>query len=418
MSLLKELEWRGLVAGLTTRDLDIILKDGDPIRLYCGFDPTGPSLHIGSLVPLVVLKHFMNFGHFGVALLGGATGQIGDPSGKSTERNLLAEDIITQNTAKITTQIQKVLGPEIEIRNNIEWFQSMSALQFLRDIGKHFSVNQMLNMESVSKRLKRDEAGISFTEFAYSLLQSQDFLELFRTRACTLQIGGSDQWGNICSGIDLIRRLEKGRAFGLITPLLTDAAGDKIGKTEGATIWLDPIETKPFHFFQFWLNTSDDSVEKFLKMLTFFTKEEIADLISGPPAERRPQKALASAVTTLVHGQDVTDSIIRASKAVFSAPEEVNVDELEQVLADSPRIEISRLELEAGLTVVDLLVKSQLCSSKTDARRQIDQGGIRINNIALIKEANDRSIQAGDFLDGRILFLRKGKKNTCLVKLK
>jgi tyrosyl-tRNA synthetase len=414
---MEELEWRGLIAGVTSRDLDVVLRE--PVTLYCGFDPTAPSLHVGSLLPLVVLKHFQNAGHRVIGLIGGATGQIGDPSGKNAERNLVDVEVIEANSNGIAHQIKSILGHKAKIINNLEWFKGMNLLAFLRDTGKIFSVNQMLNMESVSNRINREGEGISFTEFSYSLMQAQDFLELFRRELCTLQIGGSDQWGNICAGTELARRVENGRVFGLTIPLLTKVDGQKMGKTADGAVWLDPIATKPFHFFQFWLNQPDDQVEKLLRQLTFHTREEIAELMAHPSETRMAQKALARAVTDLVHGKDVTDAIVRASEAVFQkGPQQSSVADIEAALADAPQVEIAKATLEVGnITVVDLLVSAQLCDSKTDARRQIKQGGIRINNVVLDAEAGDRVIGPADFLEDRIMFLKKGKRSNCIVKL-
>jgi len=416
---MEELEWRGLIAAMTSEDITTILEDDEATTLYCGFDPTAPSLHVGSLLPIVVLEHFRRQGHHAIALVGGATGQIGDPSGKNAERNLLGHDQLKHNVDAIEAQLRRILGPEITIENNQNWFKEINVLDFLRDTGKHFSVNAMLAMESVANRINREGEGISFTEFSYSLLQGHDFLHLFREHTCTLQIGGSDQWGNMCAGIDLIRRKEKGRAFGLTIPLLLDSNGNKFGKSEASPVWLDAIGTKPFNFYQFWLNQPDADVENLLKRLTFFTQEEIAELMAQPPQDRAPQRALAKSITEFVHGVDISDNVLRAISTVFSqGPENPSVADMELAAADAPTVEIFKAGLDKGdISVVEILQASGLCESKTDARRQIQQGAIRINNVVLSPMSVERVLSRSDFLENRILFLKKGKKSICLVKL-
>src|SRR5271154_1735012 len=360
MRLLDELEWRGLVHQKTADELGDRLEAA-PITLYCGFDPTGPSPHVGRLLPILLLRHFQRQGHLANALTGGATGLIGDPSGKSAERNLLDRTQVEANARRIGGQLLGLLrddaNPPLH-EDNIEWLGAMGLLEFLRDVGKHFSINAMIAKDSVKLRLERAGEGISFTEFSYALLQGRDFLELHRRHHCELQIGGSDQWGNIVGGVDLIRRLG-GRAFGLTVPLLTDAEGNKFGKTEqGTSCFLDAGLTSPFKFYQFWVNAPDADVVRLLKLFTFLDADRVAALEAtvGSPA-REAQKALAQAVTAFVHGEAEAEKAIKASGVLFGGDiDGVPVALLREIFADVPSITLAAERLNgAGVSLVDLL---------------------------------------------------------------
>lgn len=425
MGLLDELEWRGLVHQKTADDLGALLEQ-QPITLYSGFDPTGPSLHVGHLLPIVLLKHFQQHGHRVIALTGGATGLVGDPSGKSAERNLLDRAQVEENARRIGGQLLRLLDhpstPPLHA-DNIEWLGAMGLLEFLRDVGKHFAVNAMIAKDSVRLRLEREGDGISFTEFGYALLQARDFLELYRRHNCVLQCGGSDQWGNIVGGVELIRRADGGRAFGLTVPLLTDAEGNKFGKTEqGTAYFLDPALTSPYQFYQFWVNSSDDDVVRLLKLFTFLDRARIEALAAtaGSP-QREAQKALAHAVTGMVHGTEEADKAVKASDVLFGG--EVNgvpVALLREIFADVPSITIAPERLAGdGANLVDLLVEVGACASKSDARRQLAQGGIRLNGAAAPTASGgaDPKITTSAFLDASVLVIRRGKRNSYLVKL-
>ncbi len=348
-----------------------------PVTLYCGFDPTAPSLHLGNLIQILTLRRFQRANHRPIGLVGGATGLIGDPSGKSAERVLNSEDTVAAWVERVRGQVSKFLdfhdGPTgATMVSNLDWTGPMSAIEFLRDIGKHFPVNRMLARETVKARL--DSTGMSYTEFSYVLLQSMDFLELYRRHGCLLQTGGSDQWGNLTAGVDLIRRVEGGSAHALTTPLLTKADGSKFGKTVGGeTYWLDPDLTSPYAFYQFWINADDRDVEQFLKFFSFRPREEIDELVkqgADRPAARAPQRALAEEMTTLVHGADETARVVAASRALFGQGSLDDLDErtLKAALAEVPRAEVAPGDLP---TVVDLLAASGLCKSKSEARRAI-----------------------------------------------
>jgi tyrosyl-tRNA synthetase len=413
--ILDDLQWRGLIAQSTDLDeLRAALAAG-PVTLYCGFDPTAPSLHLGNLVQLLTVRRFQQAGHRPIGLVGGATGLIGDPSGKSSERVLNTEDVVAGWVERIRGQVAKFLelgeGPTGGlIVSNLEWTGPMSVIEFLRDIGKHFPVNRMLARETVRARL--DSSGMSYTEFSYVLLQSMDFLELYRRYGCVLQTGGSDQWGNLTAGVDLIRRVEGGSAHALTTPLLTKADGSKFGKTAGGeTYWLDPELTTPYAFFQFWVNADDRDMDKYLKTFSFRPHEEIDALLKETqerPAARAAQRALAEEMTTLVHGAEECAKAIAASRALFGqgALEELDERTLESALAELPKAVIPGGELPS---VVDLLAASGLCSSKSEARRAIGQGGAYVNNVKVASE--DSVPSRDDLLHGRFLVLRRGKRN-------
>jgi tyrosyl-tRNA synthetase len=424
MRLLDELEWRGLVHQKTADELGDRLEAG-PVTLYNGFDPTGPSLHVGHLLPVVLLKHFQDHGHTVIALTGGATGMIGDPSFKATERSLLDRAQVEENARRIGGQLLRLLAdpknPPVHA-DNIEWLGPMGLLEFLRDVGKHFSVNAMVAKDAVRVRLDREGEGISFTEFSYALLQARDFLELHRRHGCILQCGGSDQWGNIVGGVDLIRRAASARAYGLTVPLLTDAEGNKFGKTEqGTSCFLDPALTSPFRFYQFWINAPDADVVRLLKLFTFFDRARIEALATtvGSPA-REPQKALAGAVTSFVHGAAETDKAVRASEALFGGEiDGVPVALLREIFADVPSITLAAGRLNGGVSLVDLLVEVGACASKSDARRQLGQGAVRLNGqpVAADAASGDPKVTRASFLEDSVLVIRRGKRNTYLVKL-
>ncbi|MFB9836533.1 tyrosine--tRNA ligase [Actinoallomurus acaciae] len=410
--ILDDLAWRGLIAQSTDLDELRAMLAAGPVTLYCGFDPTAPSLHVGNLVQLLTLRRFQLAGHRTIGLVGGATGLIGDPSGKSAERTLNSEDVVAGWLERIREQVSRFLSLSDDqglIVSNLDWTGSMSAIEFLRDVGKHFPVNRMLARDMVRNRL--ETTGLSYTEFSYMLLQSLDYLELYRRYGCRLQTGGSDQWGNLASGVDLIRRAEGGTAHALTTPLVTRADGTKFGKTAGGeTYWLDPSLTTPYAFYQFWLGADDRDVVRFLKFFSFRGREEIEELEKATgdrPAARLAQRALAEELTTLVHGEDETVKVIAASRALFGQGELGELDErtLESALASVPSAEVS-----APLpSVVDLLTETKLVSSKSEARRTISQGGAYVNNVKVTDEAAVPS--PSDLLHGRFLVVRRGKRN-------
>ena len=417
--ILDELTWRGLIAQST--DLDALRKDLDtePLTLNCGFDPTAPSLHLGHLVQTLTLRRFQKYGHRPLGLVGGATGLIGDPR-PTAERQLNAPEVVAGWVERIRRQIEPLLdftGPYAAIMvNNLDWTAQLTAIDFLRDVGKHFRVNRLLAKEAVSARLN-SEAGISFTEFSYQLLQANDFLELHRRYGCTLQTGGSDQWGNLTSGVDLIHRVTGKSTHALATPLLTKADGTKFGKTESGAIWLDPDMTSPYAFFQFWVNADDRDVVSYLKVLTELSREEIDDLAErteSQPAARAAQRVLAEEVTKLVHGETETQRVITASQALFGRGDlrELTRATLESVMAEAPTGEA---KLTAGVTVVDLLVSSGLVDSRSAARRTIKVGGAYVNNVKVTDEAWQPT--AADLLEGGWLVLRRGKRHTAGVRL-
>ena len=410
---LSELRWRGLIAQTT--DADALADDltKAPITLYCGFDPTAPSLHVGNLVPLLMLRRFQDAGHHVIGLVGGATGLIGDPSGRSSERSLNDEETVNQWLDRIRDQLAVVLdmsGPNAaEVVSNYTWTSQMSAIDLLRGVGKHFSVNQMLAKESVSARLAGE--GISYTEFSYMVLQSNDYLELYRQHGCTLQIGGSDQWGNITAGLDLIRRVEGHsgpRAHALTVPLVTRADGAKFGKTAGGAVWLDAEMTTPYAFFQFWLNTDDRDVANYLKYFSLEQPERIQQILDESvqaPAARIAQRAIAREVTALIHGAEQADRAERAGMALFGREDIRSLDEatLVAALAEAPHA-----QLTVGSSVIDAMVAVGLADSKGAARRAIREGGAYVNNERVSDE--DAVLTAADRLAGGWVLLRRGKR--------
>ena len=417
--LIQDLQSRGLIAQTTdAQALDALMAQGQ-ITLYCGFDPTADSLHIGSLVPILVLKRFQLAGHKPIALVGGATGMIGDPSFKATERKLNTPDVIAGWVEKIRRQVEPFLsftGPDAAIMaNNYDWFGGMGALEFLRDIGKHFSVNAMIKKEAVQQRISRDEQGISYTEFSYSLLQGYDFSELNRRHGCVLQIGGSDQWGNITAGTDLTRRLNQKQVFGLTLPLVTKSDGTKFGKTESGTIWLDAQKTSPYAFYQFWLNTADADVYKFLRYFSFLSPAEIeaiedADRVSGQKPEA--QRILAEQVTALVHGQAALVAAQRISQSLFAGDlASLTEGDLEQLALDGvPGITVAR----SANSLIDALAASGLAKSKSEARGFIQSGSVAINGRK--EEALDHGFSDAERLFGRFTLLRRGKKQYAMLR--
>jgi len=420
MNLLEDLRWRGLLAQ-STDEAALLESLKKPITLYVGFDPTAPSLHVGNLVVLLVLRRFQLAGHTPIALVGGATGLVGDPSGKNEERTLNSTEIVEGWVNRIRTQVSAFLdfseaNNKAIVVDNLDWTSPLSAIEFLRDIGKHFSVNQMLSKDSVSARL--EAGGISYTEFSYQVLQSYDFLELYRRNNCTLQLGGSDQWGNIVAGLDLIRRVEQGSGHALTVPLLTKADGTKFGKTAGGSVWLDPAMTSPYAFFQYWLNTDDKDVINFLKVFSFKSHEEITALENAHkenPGLREAHRALARELTALVHSQATTDRVEAAAKALFGQGDLTELDEetLAGALAELPRTTVSKND--AIPTWVDLLAATGVVDSKSAARRIVKEGGAYLNNEKISGE--DFAPQKSDFLCGKYAVLRKGKRDLAAVEL-
>ena len=426
MNILEELQWRGLLADCTDApELGKRISPG-PLTLYCGFDPTADSLHVGNLVPLLALRRFQWLGHHPIALAGGATGSIGDPSGKSQERQLLTHEVLAANIARVKEQLRRLLDFDTprnpaRLLDNATWTAPVSFLDFLRDIGKHFSVNQMVAKESVRARMEDREAGISYTEFSYMLLQAFDFYVLCRDHNCELQIGGSDQWGNITAGIDLTRK-KLGRAvFGLTLPLITNADGSKFGKTVAGAVWLDPARTSVYKFYQFWIRADDRDVIRYLKYFTFLTREEIAALEqqhAENPGGRAAHKALARAVTDLVHGPGATAEALRASEILFGG-ELAGVSEatFNEIVGEVPTKEIEKNQLGgAGKPLVELLVHSGLAASKGQARKDIEGGGVYVNNVR--EENFQRGVTSEALLFGKHLLLRKGKRNYVVLSAK
>ncbi len=417
LGLIEGLQKRGLVAQTTDAvALDELLSK-EKITLYCGFDPTADSLHLGHLVPVLTLKRFQMAGHKPIALVGGATGMIGDPSFKATERSLNTPDIVANWVEKIRAQLMPFLSFEGEnaaiMANNYDWFQNMPVLDFLRDIGKHFSVNAMINKESVKQRINRDEVGISFTEFAYSLLQAYDFSQLSLRHDCVLQIGGSDQWGNITAGIDLTRRLHQKTVYGLTQPLITKSDGTKFGKSEGGAIWLDPKKTSPYQFYQFWINTADADVYRFMRYFTFMTEEEITyveetDQNSGKAPEA--QRILAEQVTRLVHGEEALAAAQRISRSLFAEDQsDLTESDFEQLAQDG----LPSVMLSGDVSLVDALVQSGLAQSKTQAREFIQSGAAVVNGQK--QQQLDKVLTNEDRRFGRYILVRRGKKNHALL---
>jgi len=414
--LLAELEWRGFVHH-TTKDLAAHLAT-DRRTLYCGFDPTAPSFQVGNLMPLMLLRHFQLAGHRPIVLMGGGTGLIGDPSGKQSERPLLSEEQIRENVRRQRDQLVRLFDFDAKetralVLNNADWLVGQRLLAFLRDVGKHFSVNVMMQKESVKARL---DAGISYTEFSYMLLQAYDFLHLYRKEQCTIQVGGSDQWGNITAGIDLIRRVEGGEAHGLVGPLFTTASGAKFGKTQGGAVWLDPALTSPYKFYQFWYNADDRDVESYLKLFTLLPRQDIEAQMKAhkkDPSRREAQGKLAVAVTSMVHGKQAADNATAVNAILFSDldPRNVEPSALDLLAQEIPT---ARVPEGDGLSLVDAVIHAGLAKSKSEARRAIEQGGIYVNQQRVKDPA--RKVEPVDWLSGGNLLLRKGKKDYALLR--
>lgn len=424
-NLIEELRWRGLIQDIIPGTEEALLKE--PISAYVGFDPTADSLHIGSLIPIIVLVHLQNYGHKPVALVGGATGMVGDPSGKSEERNLLSKEILDKNVAAVKQQLSQFLdfstGKEnaAEMVNNYDWFKDISFLDFIRDVGKHISVNYMMAKDSVKKRLE-GENGMSFTEFTYQLVQGYDFYWLYENKNCKLQFGGSDQWGNIVTGTELIRRKAGGEAFAFTCPLLTKSDGSKFGKTEKGNIWLDPAKTSPYTFYQFWLNTADADAERFLKVFTFLSEKEINDLVEqhkGNEHQRILQKKLAEELTCFVHSRKDYEFAVKASGILFNNDtaeilKELNEDQLLQVMEGVPSVEIEAQQLE-NLDLISLLAETKILPSKGEAKKMLAGGGISINKEKVVSA--DEKITTDKLLNDKYVLIQKGKKNYYLLKV-
>jgi len=419
-----ELKWRGLVYDCFEGVDDLLARE--KVTVYNGFDATADSLHVGHMVPLIALARLQRYGHHPIALAGGGTSMIGDPSGKSAERQLLGKDQIESNVESIKHQLAQFLDFEIKsnparVINNASWLMTLPLIDFLRDTGKHFTVNYMIAKDSVRNRIDREE-GISFTEFSYMLLQSYDFLHLHDAEGCKLQTGGSDQWGNITAGVELIRKVRGGekQAYGMVYPLITKADGTKFGKTESGTIWLSAKRTSPYRFYQFWLNADDRDVINYLKFFTFLSEVQVQELqaaVMERPEQREAQRVLAREMTGLVHGQTALERAIQASQALFGGDiAGLTGDDIQDIFAEVPSSQIARQQLEGeGLNIVDLLSESGFLKSKGEARRAISEGGIYLNNRRIADPV--QTVSFSHLLDGRFLVLRRGKKSYHLIQV-
>jgi tyrosyl-tRNA synthetase len=425
MNFIEELKWRGMVHDIMPGTLEQLQKE--MTTAYVGYDPTSDSLHIGNLVTIMLLKHFQIAGHKPIALVGGATGMIGDPSGKSEERNLLNEKTLRHNQEAIKLQLTKFLDFEstipnkAELVNNYDWMKEFSFLGFIRDVGKHISVNYMMAKDSVKKRL---ETGISFTEFTYQLVQGYDYLHLYQEKTCKLQMGGSDQWGNIVTGTELIRKINGGQAFALTCPLITKSDGGKFGKTEKGNIWLDPEKTSPYEFYQFWLNTSDEDAKNYIKIFTLLPKEEIENLIeehNNAPHLRLLQKRLAEDVTVRVHSSDDFEKATEASQILFGQGTTESLSRLDErtflaIFEGVPQFPIEKSVFEKAINVIELLSeKTNIFSSKGEVKRMIAGGGLSLNKLKVSNE--DQCINTDTLLNKKYLLVQKGKKNYYLIKV-
>lgn len=427
---IEELRWRGMIQDIMPETEEHLLQG---VRsAYVGIDPTADSLHIGHLVGVMMLKHFQNCGHKPYALIGGATGMIGDPSGKSAERNLLSEEELQRNMQGIKNQLMRFLDFDnqgdnaAEIVNNYDWMKEFSFLSFIRDIGKHITVNYMMAKDSVKKRFdpKENTEGMSFTEFSYQLIQGYDFLHLYRQKQCTLQMGGSDQWGNITTGTEMIRRIAGGKAYAMTCPLITKADGTKFGKSEGGNIWLDPQRTSPYKFYQYWLNTSDQDAERYIKIFTMLGREEIEKLIEAHrenPHKRELQKVLAQQVTTMVHSAQELENAVKASEILFGNSTSEDLKNLsEQTFLDIfegvPQSEVSLEDVEQGLDMIAALSgKTNFLKTNSEARRALKENSISVNKE---KVGEDYVITTKDVLLNRFILLQRGKKNYFIIKIK
>lgn len=424
---IEELKWRGMIHD-SMPGVEEHLQEEMRVA-YVGIDPTADSLHIGHLVSVMMLRHFQRAGHQPIALLGGATGMIGDPSGKSQERNLLDEEELQKNQAAIKKQLGKFLDFGAENKNaallvnNYDWMKDFSFLEFIRDVGKHITVNYMMAKDSVKKRLTGEEGveGMSFTEFTYQLVQGYDFLHLYNTLGATIQMGGSDQWGNITTGTELIRRIASGKGFAITCPLITKADGTKFGKTEGGNVWLDPQRTSPYRFYQYWLNTSDEDAEKFIKIFTFLSKEEVEELIkshNGSPHARQLQRKLAEEVTIMVHSEEDLQTAIAASEILFGKSTQEDLKKLSKsdfldVFEGVPQVTLKRSEITEGLGIIDALsAKTGFLESNSQARRELKGNAISVNKE---KVKEDYLITEKDLINDTFILLGKGKKNNYLI---
>ena len=422
MDAFAELQWRGLVYDFVEGVPELLARQ--QVTVYNGFDVTADSLHVGHLVPLLALARLQRFGHIPIALAGGGTSMIGDPSGKSNERQLLSREQVEANAEAIKKQLAFFLDFNVKTNparmlNNADWLMPLRLVDFLRDTGKHFTVNYMITKDSVRTRLERED-GISFTEFSYMLLQSYDFLHLYDKQGCVLQTGGSDQWGNITAGVELIRRTRSTPAYGMVYPLITKSDGTKFGKTESGSVWLSPQRTSPYRFYQFWLNTDDRDTVKYLKLFTFKSQAEIGELeaaLNEHPEQRTAQRALAQEMTGLLHGADGLAKAEQAAAVLFGGEVSgLSAAEIEDIFGDVPSAELPRAQLDGdGLAMVDLLAASGLAKSKGEARRAIAEGGIYLNNRRITDPLQPAGLN--DVIEGRFLVLRKGRKNYLLVKL-
>jgi len=421
MTLFEELNWRGYINQITHDELPSVLAK-ESLTLYCGFDPTADSLHIGSLLPILGLAHFQRHGHKPIALVGGGTGLIGDPSGKTRERSMLSRDDVERNVEGIRAQLERFLdfkGPNAAtLLNNADWLCEIGLLTFLRDIGKHFSINMMLNRDSVRMRLEDRDHGISYTEFSYILLQSYDFLYLNEKYDCRLQVGGADQWGNIVSGMDLARRLRNASTYGLTFPLVTKADGSKFGKSEAGNIWLDAERTSPYRFYQFWMNQADADTGKYLRYFTFLSHAEIDALdqaLRDAPEQRLAQKRLAEEVTLLVHGKTALANAQAASKAMFGGSlNDLDEDTLADVFSEVPSAELALSHIAGQTPLLDALVEAKVFAGKSEAKRLVRNGGLYLNNERI--DAEDVRLSEACLLAGRMTVIRTGKKNYHLLK--
>ncbi len=422
MTFFADLQFRNLVHQTTSDTLGDWL-DKAPRTVYAGFDPTATSLHVGSLLPLMLLRRFQKAGHRPIALVGGATGMIGDPSGKSAERNLLTKETITENVAGLRTQMQRFLdfgnGPtDAVLVNNLDWIGQFSYLEFLRDVGKNFPVSVMLGKDSVKGRLDREDGGISYTEFSYMLLQAFDFVHLAREHRCELQVGGSDQWGNITAGIDLARRMDGRQLLGMTCPLLLKSDGSKMGKTESGAVWLDAERTSPYQFYQYWINVDDADAGKCLRMLTEVEADEIRELDESRECEphlKKSQKRLAESLTKLVHGAQGLAAAMGATKKLFD--EDLNGlsdSQLGEIFADVPSATLPKATLEAGISIIDALVVCGLAKSKSEARRTVEGGGAYINNVRI--ESIDTELGPANLASETVMVVRSGRKKYALLR--
>lgn len=422
MNFVEEMKWRGMIHDIMPGTEEQLQKE--MTSAYIGFDPTADSLHIGSLVQIMILVHLQRSGHKPYALVGGATGMVGDPSGKSKERNLLSSDVLDHNVASVHKQLARFLDFDCgensaEMVNNFDWFKEINFLDFIRDVGKHISVNYMMAKDSVKSRL---ETGMSFTEFTYQLVQGYDFYHLYTEKNCKLQLGGSDQWGNIVTGTELIRRKARGEAFAITTPLIKKADGTKFGKTEGGNVWLDSARTSPYKFYQYWLNSSDDDAKTYIKIFTLLSEKEIAALISEheeAPHLRILQKALGQDVTTRVHSEEAYTRAIDASEILFgknTAEQLKNIEErdLLDIFEGVPQFEVSKSSIEAGAQIIDLLAQqSQVFASNGEARRMLKSNAVSVNKL---KVGEDKLVTTEDLLNEKYVLIQKGKKNYFLLK--